>query len=231
MIAPVFVFDSRERWSPVGVEESLKAAHARHYDGAVDAPARWPFKGGRLNFPPDMRQPDLPPVGYHRVAPFKLPSGLLVYAHQFWLWSLYNSWSVAGVGKHEGDWEMVQLICVDEAGEHPILVTASQHHSGGKREAWACERTFPIADPTRPNIYVALGSHANYFAPGVQGGGQDVCDAKGREMHDIEWREFGPWASWPGRWGNSTGEGKSPESPGCQGHRWTAPHLFHSSAR
>jgi hypothetical protein len=184
------------------------------------------WRGGdavRLDFRADMRQPGLPPVGYHRT----VDGGGLTW-RQFWLFYLYNPWSVAGVGKHEGDWEFVQIGCTDEAGEHPVLVTGSQHHSGGKREHWACKLT---AD-ARPFIYVALGSHANYFAPGVQGGGTDRCDGAGRTLgRDVEWREFGLWASWPGRWGNSTGEGKSPESPGCQGHRWTAPHLYHSSAR
>jgi hypothetical protein len=221
---PIFVFDSREQWFPVGVEESLDAVNARCRGGIFNGhraePAR-PFPPGvtNIDFPANMKQPDLPPVGYHRV----VQSGPLWW-HQYWLWYLYNPWSVAGVGRHEGDWEFVQIGCVN--GNRPVLVTASQHHSGGKREAWAVELR-----EGRPVIYVALGSHANYFNVGSLGGGIDQCDGRGRVLDSIEWREFGPWKDGPWRWGNSTGEGKSPESPGRQGKRWHAPHLFHSEAK
>jgi hypothetical protein len=221
---PIFVFDSREKWHPVGVEESLKPS-SYYWQGtsrqfAKGDPSRLNAGVDCLDFPADMKQSDLPPVGYHRAT----AGGPLVW-HQYWLWSLYNPWSVAGVGRHEGDWEFVQ-IGVTPITDSPVLVTASQHHSGGKREFWACE----LRDG-RPVIYVALGSHANYFHAGRLGGGQDECDGKGRVLDSIEWRDFGPWKDWPGRWGNSSGQGKSPESPGCQGKRWHAPHLFHSEAR
>jgi hypothetical protein len=81
----------------------------------------------------------------------------------------------------------------------------------------------------RPTVYPALGSHANYFAPVFQlpevG---DRTDGGGKVLDAIEWRDFGPWATWPGLWGNSTGAGRSPQSPGSQGERWNAPHRYHS---
>jgi hypothetical protein len=210
--SPVFVFDSREKWFPVGVEESL----TRY---GVPIP---PVDQPRIDFPTSMKtQPDdLAPVVYRR----EVRGGGLSWV-QWWLWYLYNPWAVAGVGRHEGDWEFVQI---GSANQSPVLVTCSQHKTGGKREAWACE-----VQSDHPRIYVARGSHAMYFAPGRQGGGLDDCDGRGRILvpGDYEVREFGPWASWDGRWGNSTGEGKSPESPGQQGVRWSAPHLFHSAAR
>jgi hypothetical protein len=230
VIAPVFVFDSREKWFPVGVEESL-ALHGFKWDygwrrtglvGVAQVVLDSP-EPGRLDFPPDMRQPGLPPVGYHRTQ-----RGGGLFWHQFWLWYLYNPWEVAGVGKHEGDWEFVQLGCADEAGVHPVLVTCSQHHSGGKREAWAC--TGWDGPRSRPTIYVALGSHANYFTAGTHGGidqANGYGNALGTDENPIEWRPFGPWASWPGRWGNSE---NSPQSPARQVQRWRTPHLFHSSA-
>jgi len=173
-----------------------------------------------------MRQPDLPPVGYTRTAG-PVVSGLVW--QQYWLWYLYNPWNVVGVGEHEGDWEMVQVAYTPKpagrvfTGVDPILITGSQHHTGTKREAWACEHR-----DNRPVLYVALGSHAHYFTPGTHG--TDRCDGKGRVLDTIEWRDMGPWHSWPGRWGNSRGEGQSPRSPGHQGTRWTAPHLFHSQS-
>jgi hypothetical protein len=211
---PIFVFDSRENWFPVGVPESLEAVRAR---GSIEQD---PIS---LDFPADMRQPKLPAVGYHRTQ-----HGGGLHWHQFWLWYLYNPGPrlLHGVGRHEGDWEFVQLGCVDAEGDQPVLVTASQHKTGGRREAWACE----LKDG-RPIIYVALGSHANYFAPGTQGGGQDQCDARGRRLEHVLWRRFGPWGRYGGRWGNSTGAGRSPQSPGRQGDRCDRPHLFHSTSR
>jgi hypothetical protein len=167
-----------------------------------------------------MRQPDLPPVGYHR-----LVAAANLHWHQFWLWYLYNPWSVGGVGRHEGDWEFVQIGCTDEAGDSPVLVTYSQHHTGSKREYWSASQS---ADG-RPLVFVARGSHANYLGPIANL--EDRCDANGTRLTDVEWRDFGSWVTWKGRWGNSTGEGKSPESPGQQTVRWNTPHLFHASAR
>jgi hypothetical protein len=211
VIAPLFVFDSHDVWKPVPVEGSLDAANVK---------GRPTMAFDHLDMPARMQPVDLPVVGYHRVV-----RGGSLYWHQFWLWYLYNDWSVAGVGRHEGDWEFVQIGCLDSQGNVPILVTGSEHHSGGKREYWACE----LGSLGRPVIYVAKGSHANYFSAGSQGGGQDHCDGKA-PIPDIEWRDFGPWATWHGRWGNSTGPGRSPESPGCQGARWAAPHLYHSAS-
>jgi hypothetical protein len=58
----------------------------------------------------------------------------------------------------------------------------------------------------------------------------DDGDGAGARLGAIEWREFGPWATWPGQWGNSTGQGHSPDSPGSQGDRWKKPHRYHSKA-
>jgi hypothetical protein len=64
---------------------------------------------------------------------------------------------------HEGDWEEVSV----ELGpaELPIAVAASQHDEGVQR-SWARVK---VADGTHPMVYIALGSHANYFSPGYKG--------------------------------------------------------------
>lgn len=233
---PTFVFDSHEAWKPVGVEESMGAFGYEWGDlgfgaGWITPPS---MPGERMvsrcvDFPAKIdhhKLGRLPPVVYRRT----LIGGPLAW-DQYWLWYVYNPWSVAGIGKHEGDWEFVQVGRTAERASRPVLVTCSQHHSGGKREWWTVE--VEGDGSVNPVIYVAWGSHANYFAPGSQGGGLDHCDGTGLVLRPDNYviREFGDWATWPGRWGNSTGEGKSPESPGCQGHRWTAPHLFHSGAK
>lgn len=225
---PIFVFDSREGFKPVAVE-SVEALGATLIlpDGSGSGKAKLdslPALGGRMNLPPDPRKGEaalpasLRNVGYRRI----VAGGGLKWA-QYWLWYLYNPKRVFVTGEHEGDWEFVQ---VGYAGNLPVCVTCSQHHSGGSRMWWDVE----LRDG-RPLIYPALGSHANYFTPVEQlpeiG---DTGDGDGEVLDSIEWREFGTWAKWPGRWGNSTGEGRSPQSPGSQGDRWYAPHEYHSQA-
>ena len=218
MIAPIFKLSTKERWRPQPVETVERFATI---GGAPVELSKLPERGGRMDFPATMKDPGgTPVVGYHRVA-----KEANLWWHQYWLWYLYNPWSFAGtgVGRHEGDWEFVQLGCTDRKGDKPVLVTATQHRAGQKREFWRCE-----TEGGRPVVYVALGSHANFFTPGDRGA--DVANGRGRKLADIEWRSFGEWATWPGRWGNSRGAGQSPESPGCQGERWHAPHMFHAAA-
>jgi hypothetical protein len=217
MLTPIFKLNTKEAWRPQPVQT------AERFGTIDDAPvdlANLPAAGGRMNFPPDMKDPaNTPIVGYHRALRAEN-----LWWHQYWLWYLYNPWEIAGVGRHEGDWEFVQTGCVDKAGEKPVLMTASQHHNGEKREFWRCD-----LEDGRPVIYVAVDSHANYFTPGSRG--EDVADGRGKKLTDIEWREFGPWATWGGLWGNSTGAGKSPQSPGSQRERWELPAVFHGRAR
>jgi hypothetical protein len=64
---------------------------------------------------------------------------------------------------HEGDWEEVS-VSLDAAGR-PLAVATSQHDLGVRRP-WSRVRT---RGGTHPVVYVALGSHANYFLPGFHG--------------------------------------------------------------
>ena len=217
LVAPIFKLDSKERWRPQPVETAERLATI---GGAQVDLASLPPAGGRMDFPSGMTDPkNTPVVGYRRSV-----EAANLWWHQFWLWYLYNPWAVAGIGRHEGDWEFVQIASVDSAGERPVLMTASQHHGGEKREFWRCEQR-----AGRPIVYVARGSHANYFTAGARG--EDVADGGGRELRVVEWRDFGDWATWSGHWGNSTGAGRSPESPGRQRERWELPQLFHARAR
>jgi hypothetical protein len=87
-------------------------------------------------------------------------------ALQYWLFYPLNPYSpevppnplFAQV--HEGDWELVTVI-LDRAGK-PLTAGYSRHCSGAQR-AWA---RVPKRG-ARPVVYVALGSHANYFRPGT----------------------------------------------------------------
>jgi len=64
---------------------------------------------------------------------------------------------------HEGDWELVNVILGED--ETPLEAGYSQHCSG-QRKPWDGVTKSP-AGSTHPVAYVALGSHANYFRPGV----------------------------------------------------------------
>jgi hypothetical protein len=81
---------------------------------------------------------------------------------QYWLWYPFNPYRAApGLWQvHEGDWEAVSVI-VDLAGR-PLHVGYSQHSRGVRRD-WAGAPK----QGTRPLVYVALGSHANYPDVGI----------------------------------------------------------------
>jgi hypothetical protein len=87
-------------------------------------------------------------------------------ALQYWLFYPLNPYSTdvppnpRFAQVHEGDWELVTVI-LDAAGR-PLTAGYSRHCSGSKR-AWG---KVPKRGQ-RPVVYVALGSHANYFAPGT----------------------------------------------------------------
>ncbi len=86
-------------------------------------------------------------------------------ALQYWLFYPYNDFSG---DRHEGDWEMVQVI-LDESTRQPVAapnyaVTYSQH-SGGVSKTWD-DSDVEKADGTHPIVYIGEGSHANYFKGG-----------------------------------------------------------------
>lgn len=221
---PLFVLDSRELYEPVAVEAVVETAKIGK---ATPLLSSLPLDGGRMNFPPNPElwapavQARFDGIGYWR----RVDAGGFVWV-QHWVFYLHNPRAYAGYGVHEGDWEFVQI---GYARDLPVCMTASQHHAGEARMFWDVE-TRPDSGLAHPVVYVARDSHANYFEP-VRGSiADDVADGKGKALN-LTWREFGPWASWSGQWGNSTGAGKSPDSPGQQGDRWHAPQRFHSRAR
>ena len=85
-------------------------------------------------------------------------------ALQYWLFYPANVLTLASRAglfwqSHEGDWEAVTVLL--DAAERPLAVGLSEHCAGTRRD-WA---RVPRRG-TRPVVYVALGSHANYFTPG-----------------------------------------------------------------
>lgn len=168
-------------------------------------------------------RPELKHVIYGRV----VTEGGTVWL-QYWFWYFYNAGHIAPGGLHEGDWEMVQLRM---AGHIPDLAVYSQHR-GHEARVWA--DVAKVGD--RPIVYVALGSHASYFEPGLHRGydltddGDDVIDPR----LDVIDPATHKWMLWKGHWGDTRqGTDKlgsnSPTSPGRK-QQWSRPTTWANQA-
>jgi VPS62-like protein len=162
------------------------------------------------------------PVVYRRVA-----DGWV----QYWMLFAHNDQDrgLLRTGRHDGDWEMVQFR-VD--GSEAVYA----QHSGAER----CPAGAIESRGGRPVVYLANGSHAAYFRPGVRDrmwpDPNDEADGRGvRVTPRVE--PLGAWARWPGRWGGARagwvpGEMDSPRSPAFQPQgRWSDPEGWARRAR
>lgn len=211
---PLLVYDRSERRRAVAVEPLVR-------EGLPP----------RLSDKPTA--PDARAVAYGRV----VRDAGRVYL-QYWLFSTYNSHDrgILRTGRHEGDWELVQL-SLGADGE-PVTGTLTQH-SAAERCSWQqLER-----DASAPRIYVANGSHALYPRRGVHDrpfpdpndearGGGPTTRPELRRIHD----DRPAWIRWQGRWGASRAgivpaEQPSPRGPAFQGLRWSDPAGFEAGAR
>ena len=160
-----------------------------------------------------------------------------VYAHavqedggrvwlQYWLFYYFNDKSLAGIGDHEGDWEMIQ-IGLDRGG-HPELATFAQH-KGGERRPWKQVETLDDAPDAPPVVYVALGSHASYFQTGnywLRPFPLADHAVDGPQVRPtVERLDGSRWVHWPGRWGS----GEAPRGP-KQHRQFAAPESWHGGS-
>ena len=76
---------------------------------------------------------------------------------QYWLFYYYDDW----INKHEGDWEMVQVVLDRERNDKPVLLVYAQHDDGTRRK-W---EQLPYRTGDHPWVFVGSGSHASYFLP------------------------------------------------------------------
>ena len=183
--------------------------------------------GYHLDFPGDALDPgcayerfsrravgDGVPVTYAHVASQSDRPGKL--ALQYWFFYAYNDFN----NKHEGDWEMIQLVFDANDAEQaltrsPAIIGYSQHE-GAEKADWG-DAKLQIVDGTHPVAYPAAGSHANYFDSALwlgrtaqQGVG---CDDTRDASHHITptvayvpaepaaYLQAYPWLGYPGAWG------------------------------
>ncbi len=130
----------------------------------------------------------------------------------------------------------------------PEWVVLSQHH-GGTRRSWS---TTQIEGDTHPAVYVALGSHANYFwgnetyPNGTTIGNVhlDIMDRTGtfdRVIPDVipitdreqaaadpaRWKGL-EWLSFGGHWGETAAQSDfgGPYGPADKGDQWEQPYAW-----
>jgi hypothetical protein len=171
------------------------------------------------------------PTAYARVTE-QTYNGANVYAVQYFFYYAFNN---GPLNIHEGDWEMILVVC--DLSQNPIAAAYSQHLDGGFVEWSLVQNT-----DGHPNVYVALGSHANYFRSyeGGVGPANDACSGSGRTIspEDFDLVMLGDasnppagqgWLSFAGTWGDYgdatsgvAGE-RGPIGPAYQGDRWNNP--------
>jgi hypothetical protein len=137
-------------------------------------------------------------------------------ALQYWLFYPFNDFT----NKHEGDWEMIQLLfaagdATQALDQSPIEVGFSQHE-GLEVAQWG-DPKLQVVGSSHPVVHAAAGSHANYFDSALylgtsaeQGFGcddtrgptQDVRPAVALIPSDpaAALTAF-PWIAYQGRWG------------------------------
>jgi hypothetical protein len=176
---PVLVLHPAERVRPVAVEGFLADSDLQRGAGTSWATVGGPLPVGGADHRLDQRScraiDGVAATSCYVAAQSAHGAAPVVYgaafregsriALQYWIWYPWNVYSpTLPPGElwqvHEGDWESVSVV-LDAAGK-PLLAGYSQHEEG-RRRAWSKVRKVGV----RPRVFVALGSHANYFTPGV----------------------------------------------------------------
>jgi hypothetical protein len=156
---------------------------------------------------------------------------------QYWLLFADNPQDrgVLRTGRHEGDWELVQYRL---RGDRLAEAVYAQHSGAESCGASAVRRS-----RGRPVVFLARGSHAAYFRPGLRDrtwpDPNDEADGRGLRVRPRLVRvdeDRPPWMAYPGRWGATRadwipGAMDSPRGPAFQGVRWSDPSAWAASAR
>lgn len=147
---------------------------------------------------------------------------------QYWFYYYYNDFPYGPTGgDHEGDWELAQIKLDPNA--RPVYAVYS-HHGQGSKCTWSKLRKVG----PRPIVYVALGSHANYFRAGAHGQDRSNDGDNHRSMRGmLTIGNNTSWLNWPGFWGGTKAAGPfgatSPKGPKMQESMWD-PEVFAGEA-
>jgi hypothetical protein len=175
-----------------------------------------------------------PPAVYERVV--RTEDGRW---RQWWLLFAHNAQDrgILRTGRHAGDWEFVQVR--EDARGRPVEAVYAQH-SGAERCPWRAVET----RDGRPVVYLARGSHAAYFRPGVRDrfwpDPNDEADGRGPAVRPRVVRVSARQPAWmrdPRPWGGAKagwvpGEQGSPRGPAFQPQgRWADPDGWARRAR
>jgi hypothetical protein len=158
-------------------------------------------------------------------------------ALQYWFFYTFNDWN----DKHEGDWEMVQLVFPAATPEEALNVApesvAFAQHEGSQTSPWDASGLIRVGD--RPVVHPGQGSHAAYYlqeqwfgksaaagfgcdnttAPGVEVQPQVVVLPSGTAPTTGEFA----WLSYTGRWGEEAPSfNNGPTGPATK-DQWSSP--------
>ncbi len=174
-------------------------------------------------------------LGYYAYVHVANVSGGMVI--QYWLFYAYNN---GPLNDHQSDIEVVEVFL--GAGGSPVQALYSQHLAG-ENAVWSDVET----QNGHPVVYVALGSHANYFRAyqGKIGIENDVVNSGGLTVQPQQLQlvtlldgSSRPadqnWLSFPGRWGYTGTDAQiatgmaGPLGPvfNDNGQRWGAPYDY-----
>jgi hypothetical protein len=160
-------------------------------------------------------------------------------ALQYWFFYAFNDFN----NKHEGDWEMIQLVFDGDdaaaalAQDRPAEIGYSSHE-GAERAEWGDDK-LEIVDGTHPVVFPAAGSHANKYTDALYlgssadaGVGCDDTEGPHRELRPVvrtipsdpkAANGAFPWIIFEGRWGElQKAFFNGPTGPNLK-DQWTAP--------
>jgi len=211
------------------------------------------LKNYHLDFPGDALRPGCTYEQWERsLGTAAIPT---TYAHvvsesgktalQYWFFYIYNDFN----NKHEGDWEMIQLVFDTPDATAALAVKPAEvgysQHDGAERAGWNDSKLEKVGG-THPVVYPAEGSHANYYEPALylgssaaEGVGCDNTRGPSRELRPAVRvvpadrtamvAEY-PWLAYHGHWGEAhAGFYNGPTGPNTQ-VKWDHPITWASTS-
>jgi len=178
------------------------------------------------------QSPQYAPTVYARIGTDPDHPGML--ALQYWFWWVFNDWN----DRHEGDWEMVQLLFEADSPAEALQSTpvsaAFAQHEGSETAQWSDQKLLRVDDHVV--VYPAQGSHAAYYTQAhwfgksaAAGFGCDNTRTLGVEVRpevvvlpEIPSGDFA-WLDFTGRWGEKAPSfNNGPTGPNTK-TQWTHP--------